>query len=87
MNDNTLLKYARLYDTYRGVIAYYGELSKSLSSEFLIRKAAERCCYKVDSAKKILNRISRNADLRKDLDNILRYDANLLMQGDGNKNL
>ncbi len=80
MNDNTMLRYARLYQTYCGVVAYYGELARSLSSDFLIKKAADQCCYKPDSAKKIINRINKNATLRRDLNNILRYEENLLIQ-------
>lgn len=78
MNDNTKLRYARLYHAHRGVLAYYGELSRELSSDFLIKKAAEQCCYKVDSAKKILNRIAKDPELRKELNNIIRYDECLL---------
>ena len=85
MNDNTMLRYARLYQAYCGVVAYYGELARSLSSDFLVMKAAEQCCYKLDSAKKILNRIKKNATLRRDLNNILRYEGNLLMQDNGNQ--
>ena len=83
MNNNTMWRYAQLYQAYRGVVAYYGELARFLASDFLIKKAAEQCCYKVDSAKKILNRINKNATLRNDLNNIIRYEGHLLMQGNG----
>lgn len=74
MNDNTKKRYALLYQSYGEVVSYYGELSRFLTSGFLIKKASERCNYSYETGKKILSRISGNATLRKEIENILRYD-------------
>lgn len=75
MNDCTLIRYARLYARYLGALKWYGSIARYLPKSFFIEKAADGE-YTIESANKVINRISKDKELRRQITTFLRFQEN-----------
>ncbi|MCM1169979.1 MAG: hypothetical protein NC324_08610 [Bacteroides sp.] len=73
MRDSTISRYAHLYKRYLDVMGYYRPIAHHLPFSFFVEKAAGKN-YAYDTASRIIRQINTNRNLRRDVENFIKYD-------------